>query len=110
VKSGLSLKEKGLYRSSNFGKDFTKVVMVDEAQVLGFGKAASELSHPTVFIQGKVKGEPGVFRSIDLGANWVKIADYPKGYLGKPRVIVGDMNLFGRVFWAQVGMDLSMGS
>ena len=94
----LSLKEKGLYRSSNFGKDCVKMAMVDEAQALGFGKAAPGVSHPTVFIQGKVKGEPGVFRSIDLGAKWVKIADYPKGYIGKSRVIVGDMNVFGRVF------------
>ncbi|MEW6491817.1 MAG: hypothetical protein AB1589_04600 [Cyanobacteriota bacterium] len=94
----VSLKEKGLYRSSNFGKDFTKVAMVDEAQVLGFGKAAPERRHPTVFIQGKVKGEIGVFRSTDKGTAWVKIADYPKGYFGKPRVIVGDMNVFGRVF------------
>ncbi len=94
----LSLKEKGLYRSSNFGKDFVKMAMVDEAQALGFGKAAPGVSHPTVFIQGKVKGEPGVFRSIDLGAKWVKIADYPKGYIGKSRVIVGDMNVFGRIF------------
>jgi photosystem II stability/assembly factor-like uncharacterized protein len=94
----VSLKEKGLYRSSNFGKDFVRVGMVDEAQALGFGKAAATSNHPTVFIQGKVKGELGVFRSTDLGATWVKIADYPKGYFGEPRVIVGDMNVFGRVF------------
>jgi hypothetical protein len=94
----VSLKEKGLYRSSNFGVDFVKVAPVEEAQVLGFGKAAAGVSHPTAFIQGKVKGEPGVFRSIDLGATWEKVAEYPNGYFGEPRVLVGDMNVFGRVF------------
>jgi photosystem II stability/assembly factor-like uncharacterized protein len=94
----VSLKKNGLYRSSNFGKDFVKVTMVDEAQSLGFGKAAVPGGHPTVFIHGKVKGEPGVFRSTDLGAAWVKIADYPNGYLGTPSVLAGDMNVFGRVF------------
>jgi photosystem II stability/assembly factor-like uncharacterized protein len=94
----VSLKEKGLYRSSSSGKNFVKLAIVDEAQALGFGKAASGVSHPTVFIQGKVNGKSGVFRSIDLGKTWVQIADYPKGYFESPRVIVGDMNVFGRVF------------
>jgi photosystem II stability/assembly factor-like uncharacterized protein len=94
----VSLKEKGLYRSSNFGKDFVRVAMVEEAQALGFGKAAAKSHHPTIFIQGKVKGESGLFRSTDLAATWVKIADYPNGYFEEPRVIVGDMNVFGRVF------------
>jgi photosystem II stability/assembly factor-like uncharacterized protein len=94
----ISLKEQGLYHSSNFGKNFVKVAMVDEAQALGFGKSASGVNHPTIFIQGKVKGKPGVFRSIDLGKTWVQIADYPKGYIGKASVVVGDMNVFGRVF------------
>lgn len=94
----ISLKDKGLYRSSNFGQYFIKVVQVDEAQAIGFGKAAPDVSHPTIFIQGKVNNKTGVFRSTDLGKTWVQIADYPKGYLESPRVIVGDMNVFGRVF------------
>ncbi|MFB8787555.1 MAG: hypothetical protein U7123_01560 [Potamolinea sp.] len=94
----VSLKEKGLYRSSNFGVDFVKVATVEEAQVLGFGKAATGVNHATVFIHGKVKGEVGVFRSIDLGKTWVKVAEYPNGSFGEPRVLVGDMNVFGRVF------------
>lgn len=98
----LSLKEKGLYRSSNRGEDFTQLPLVDEVQVLGFGKAAPGVNHPTVFIQGKMAGELGVFRSTDLGKNWLKIADYPHGYLGQTRVLVGDMQVFGRVF---IGSD-----
>ncbi|MGQ4648010.1 WD40/YVTN/BNR-like repeat-containing protein [Lyngbya aestuarii] len=94
----VSLKEQGLYRSSNFGQDFVKVAMVEEAQVLGFGKAAAGTSNPTIFIQGKVEGNSGVFRSIDLGATWVRVTDYPDRYYGESRVLVGDMNVFGRVF------------
>ncbi|MEB3887047.1 hypothetical protein [Lyngbya sp. CCY1209] len=98
----VSLSEKGLYRSSNFGEDFVKVA-VEEANVLGFGKAAPDTTQPTVFIQGKIDGETGVFRSTDLGENWVQIADYPMGYFEKSRVITGDMNVFGRVFLGTAG-------
>ncbi|HEY9728244.1 MAG TPA: hypothetical protein V6D50_17470 [Chroococcales cyanobacterium] len=99
----VSLKEKGLYRSSNFGKDFVKVAQVNEAQSLGFGKAAVGVNHPTVFIQGKVNAEVGVFRSTDLGKTWIKVAQYPEGYYGEPRVLAGDMNIFGRVFIGKTG-------
>jgi photosystem II stability/assembly factor-like uncharacterized protein len=105
----VSLKQKGLYRSSNFGKDFVKVAQVDEAQALGFGKAAVGVSHPTVFIQGKVNAQGGVFRSIDLGESWIKVAEYPKGYFGEPRVLVGDMNFFGRVFMGTGGNGFIFG-
>lgn len=99
----LSLKEKGLYRSNNFGKDFTKVAGVNEAQVMGFGKAKTGKNHPTVFFQGKAKGETGIFRSTDLGVTWVKIVDYPMGYFETPNVLVGDMNTFGGVFLGTSG-------
>lgn len=94
----LSLKDRGLYRSSNFGQDFTKVDSVEEANVLGFGKAAPNVSNPTIFVQGKVKGGVGVFRSTDLGTSWVKIVDYPDGNFSGTLTLVGDMNVFGRVF------------
>lgn len=99
----VSLRGAGLYRSSNSGEDFVKIDEVDEAQVLGFGKAAPGVNNPTVFIQGEIAEEPGVFRSTDLGATWVKIADYPHGYFDTARVLVGDMNVFGRVYLGMSG-------
>ncbi len=99
----VSLKEKGLYRSSNFGEAFVQVENVEAARVVGFGKAAPGVSHPTVYIQGKVAGDRGIFRSTDLGASWMKIAENPKGYYEEARVLVGDMNVFGRVFLGTVG-------
>lgn len=99
----VSLKEKGLYRSVDFGEEFVRVPQVERAQVLGFGKAAPGMNHPTVYLQGEVAGARGVFRSTDLGASWVKIAETPKGYYEDARVLVGDMNAFGRVFLGTVG-------
>lgn len=104
----VSLSEKGLYRSSNFGEYFVKLA-VDEANVIGFGKAAPGVNHPTVFMQGKINGKQGIFRSIDFGKNWVKISDYPMGYFGNLRVITGDMNLFGRVFLGTGGNGFMYG-
>ncbi|MFW6296519.1 MAG: WD40/YVTN/BNR-like repeat-containing protein [Halothece sp.] len=94
----VSLNGKGLYRSSNFGEDFFKVENVEQAEVIGFGKAAEGINHPTLYLAGRVDGESGIFRSIDLGKNWLKIANYPHGYQGDFRTLTGDMNVFGRVF------------
>ncbi|VXD24167.1 WD40/YVTN/BNR-like repeat-containing protein [Planktothrix paucivesiculata] len=94
----VSLNEKGLYRSSDFGQNFSSLATVEEARVLTFGKAAPGANYPTVFIHGRINGEGGIFRSIDLGQNWVRIAEYPMGSFADPMVIVGDMNTFGRVF------------
>lgn len=94
----VSLKDKGLYRSRDFGQDFSRLPNVEAAQVLTFGKAAPGVNHPTVFIQGRVKGEMGIFRSTDLGQTWVKIADHPMNSFASSMVIVGDLNSFGRVF------------
>lgn len=94
----VSLKEKGLYRSRDFGQNFSRLPRVEEAQVLTFGKAAPGTNYPTVFIQGRINGESGVFRSIDGGETWVRIADYPMRSFAEAMVIVGDMNSFGRVF------------
>lgn len=94
----VSLKEKGLYRSRDFGQNFSPIAKVEEAQVLTFGKAAPGANYPTVFIHGRINGERGIFRSIDAGQTWVRIADYPMHSFADPMVITGDMNSFGRVF------------
>ena len=66
----VSLEEQGLYRSIDEGETFIKIKNVDDAKVFGFGKAAPGTTTPTLFVQGKINNQLGVFLSCDLGKNW----------------------------------------
>lgn len=98
----VSLNEKGLYHSSNAGETFTKIEGVEDANVFGFGKAAPGSDQPTLFVQGEIEGQMGVFGSIDFGESWSQVDDLPDQFLSNVSTLTGDMNTFGRVY---VGTD-----
>lgn len=103
----------GLVRSTNSGSSFTTIANVKEAQAVGFGKAASGASYPTVFIWGKVgSGPTGAYRSTDAGASWVRINDdaHQYGGPGNGNFIVGDMNTEGVVYMSTAGRGLAYGA
>ncbi len=87
----------GLFRSRDGGVTFNAILGVDAAQSVGFGKAAPGHDYPTVFINGKVAGKSGVFRSDDQGASWLRITDDHHEY-GVRNVVIGDPRIFGRVY------------
>ena len=94
----VSLDDKGLYRSTDAGETFAKINGVQEADAIGFGKAAPGKENPTVFVSGKIRGQMGVFGSTDMGNTWTQFTDLPDRFLGEVRSITGDMNTFGRVY------------
>ncbi|GAB4524385.1 MAG: hypothetical protein Tsb0014_02800 [Pleurocapsa sp.] len=94
----VSLDEQGLYRSTNGGESFTKISGVEDADAIGFGKAAPNTNNPTLFISGEIQGQMGVFGSTDMGSSWSKVEDLPDEFLGDVNSITGDMNTFGRVY------------
>jgi xyloglucan-specific exo-beta-1,4-glucanase len=98
----------GLVRSINGGKAFTKLVSVLEASAVGIGKAAPGKTYPTLYIWGKVGLITGIFRSIDEGLNWTRINDddHEWGGTGNGNFVVGDMNVFGRVYMSTVGRGI----
>ncbi len=98
----------GLVRSINGGKTFTKLTSVLEASAVGIGKAAHGNTYPTLYIWGKVGLITGVFRSIDEGLNWTRINDdaHEWGGTGNGKFVVGDMNVFGRVYMSTVGRGI----
>lgn len=98
----------GLMRSTNGGDSFKAVGGVDEAGLVGFGKAAPGQVHPAVFVWGKVGGVEGVFRSDDVGKTWIKLHDERWGF-AELRALTGDPNRFGRVYLGVHGRGIFYG-
>ena len=83
----------------------------NHAGAVGFGKAEREGAYPAVYIWGTVDGLRGIWRSLDEGRNWVRINDdaHQYGGPGDGRFIVGDMNVFGRVYMSTAGRGIVYG-
>jgi photosystem II stability/assembly factor-like uncharacterized protein len=87
----------GLYRSRNGGRSFAAVVGVDSASSVGFGKAAPGHDFHAIYLNGKVDGASGVFRSDDEGGTWRRITDSTHEY-GVRNTVIGDSRIYGRVY------------
>ncbi|CAN5516818.1 hypothetical protein BH10PSE3_BH10PSE3_17970 [soil metagenome] len=98
----------GLMRSTNGGDSFKAVGGVDDAGLVGFGKAAPGQAHPAVFVWGKVNGVEGVFRSDDVGKTWIKLHDERWGF-AELRALTGDPDRFGRVYLGVHGRGILYG-
>jgi hypothetical protein len=99
----------GLYRSTNYGSNWTLIPGTDFAQAIGFGKADAGGTYPTIYYVGKLNGVEGVWRSTNDGAMWAKICDYPLGIYSKVVAIVGDPDVFGKVYVALDGKGFAYG-
>jgi xyloglucan-specific exo-beta-1,4-glucanase len=99
----------GLWHSTDSGATFTKLANVDEADVVGFGKAAAGKSYPALYVNAKIGGQRGFFRSDDTGATWTRINDDRNQYGIANTAITGDPNLFGRVYIGTNGRGVVVG-
>ena len=106
----VSLNDKGLYHSTDAGETFTQINGVEYANVFGFGKAATDTTNPTLFIEGKINNELGVFASTDFGETWSLMSDLSKEYLGSYTTLTGDMNNYGRVYLGTEGNGFIYGN
>lgn len=101
----------GLARSTNSGQSFSTISGVSYCGAVGFGKEASGSSYPTIYIWGTVNNVKGLFRSTDQGASWVRVNDdaHEYGGPGNGQFVVGDMNVFGRVYMSTAGRGIVYG-
>jgi hypothetical protein len=101
----------GLRRSVNSGSTFTSINGVTSCSAVGLGKAAPGASYFTLYIWGTVNGVVGVHRSIDEGATWVRVNDdaHEYGGPGNGQFVMGDMNVYGRVYLSTVGRGIAYG-
>ncbi|MER7833778.1 1,4-beta-glucanase [Streptomyces sp. NPDC095602] len=106
----LSAKERGLFRSTDGGRAFTRLDGCRASYALGFGKAAPGGSgYPAVYQTGTVGTTTGVYRSDDTGRTWLRINDdaHQWGWTGE--VITGDPRVHGRVYVGTNGRGIQYG-
>jgi xyloglucan-specific exo-beta-1,4-glucanase len=103
--------DQGLSYSTNSGTSFTKLANVSYCVSVGLGKVEPSSTYPAIYIWGTVGGVRGIFRSIDQGANWVRINDdaHEFGGTGNGNFVMGDMNVYGRVYMSTVGRGIVYG-
>ncbi len=98
-------------RSVNSGTTFTSLANVTYCAAVGLGKAEASSAYHTIYIWGTVGGVEGVYRSIDQGTTWVRINDnaHEYGGPGNGQFVIGDMNVYGRVYMSTVGRGIAYG-
>jgi hypothetical protein len=99
----------GLWHSTDSGTTFTKVSGVQEADTIGFGKAATGRTYPALYASAKIGGVRGIYRSDDTGATWVRVNDDAHQYGWTGATITGDPRIYGRVYVATNGRGIIYG-
>ncbi|WP_040950038.1 X2-like carbohydrate binding domain-containing protein [Gorillibacterium massiliense] len=99
----------GLWHSTNSGASFTKLSNVQEADVVGFGKAAPGNTYMALYTSAKIDNVRGFYRSDDAGASWVRINDDLHQYGSTNSAITGDPKLYGRVYVGTNGRGIIYG-
>ena len=101
----------GIAYTEDSGKTFNKLDSVENCEALGFGKAAPGSRFPAIYIWGSIDGITGIFRSIDRGETWIRINDdaHQYGGPGNGHFILGDTNVFGRVYMSTAGRGIVYG-
>lgn len=99
----------GLWHSTNSGASFTKLANVQEADVVGFGKAAPGQTYMALYVSAKIDNVRGIYRSDDAGATWVRVNDNQHQYGVTNSAITGDPRIYGRVYIGTNGRGIIYG-
>jgi hypothetical protein len=99
----------GLWFSDDAGASFRKLRNVDEADTIGFGKAAPGHRYPALYTSARIRGERGIFRSVDAGRRWERINDDDHQWAWTGQTITGDPRVYGRVYVATNGRGVVYG-
>lgn len=89
----------GLIHSPSAGKPAAQVADVTAAWAIGFGAPLKAGGYPAVYLDGKIKGVGGIWRSDDEGKSWIRLNDAAHSFepIG---AITGDMREPGTVYIA----------
>jgi hypothetical protein len=104
----------GLGVSEDGGATWTRLPGVSICVAIGLGKAAPGASYFALYMWGSpAASDPvGIYRSTDKGATWVRINDdaHQFGGPGNGEFVVGDFNVYGRVYMSTAGRGLVYGN
>jgi photosystem II stability/assembly factor-like uncharacterized protein len=99
----------GLWHSTDAGASFIRLPHVEEADTIGFGKAAPGHRYPALYSSARIGGVRGIFRSDDAGAHWVRVNDDRHQYAWTGSAITGDPRVYGRVYVSTNGRGVIYG-
>jgi hypothetical protein len=99
----------GIWHSTNSGATFTRLANVQEADNIGFGKAAPNQTYPALFTSAQINDVRGIYRSDDAGVTWVRINDNNHQFGSTGGAITGDPRVFGRVYVGTNGRGIIYG-
>jgi xyloglucan-specific exo-beta-1,4-glucanase len=99
----------GLWHSTDGGATFARVAGVEEADTIGFGKAAPGQTYPALYASARIDGVRGIHRSDTAGSTWVRVNDdaHQWGWTGS--TITGDPRVYGRVYVGTNGRGVVYG-
>jgi hypothetical protein len=92
----------GLKYSTDYGVNYTNIAGVTYCKSMAIGKAKVGATYPTIFIWGTVSGVTGLFQSTNQGTSWTRMNDDTHEF-GGASLLIGDMDVFGRVYMASNG-------
>ncbi|WP_432133887.1 cellulose binding domain-containing protein [Streptomyces sp. bgisy154] len=99
----------GLWHSTDAGATFTKLSGVEQADTVGFGKAAAGATYQTLYTSAKIGGVRGIFRSTDQAATWTRVNDDAHQWGWTGAAITGDPRVYGRVYVSTNGRGVIYG-
>jgi xyloglucan-specific exo-beta-1,4-glucanase len=99
----------GIWHSTNGGVSFTRLASVEEADNIGFGRAAPNQSYPALYTSAQIGGVRGIYRSDNAGVSWVRINDARHQFAFTGGAITGDPRVFGRVYVGTNGRGIVYG-
>ncbi|MHB9757818.1 cellulose binding domain-containing protein [Streptomyces sp. BYX5S] len=99
----------GLWHSKDGGATFSKVSGIEQADTIGFGKAAQGATYQTLYASAKIGGVRGIFRSTDAGASWTRVNDDAHQWGWTGAAITGDPRVYGRVYVSTNGRGVVYG-
>ncbi|MBK3638143.1 cellulose binding domain-containing protein, partial [Streptomyces sp. MBT97] len=99
----------GLWHSTDSGATFTRLAGVEQADTIGFGKAATGASYQTLYTSAKIAGVRGIFRSTDKGVSWTRVNDDAHQWGWTGAAITGDPRVYGRVYVSTNGRGVVYG-
>ncbi len=104
------VKTNKLYRSTDSGKTFNTISTVDSCEFITFGKGDSE-QKPYIYIFGRVGGakKDTMYKSVDMGKNWIAISDPNTLLFPGLTYLEGDMRSPNLVYAALSGRGIMVG-